>query len=207
MALLARDKVVLFEPAIRVGDFFIRIDILVKDGNRLELIEVKAKSFNSEKPELYGARGGILSGMLPYFQDAAFQTWLLQQAIPSAEIRTFLMMPDKAQIAPIAGINQFFRILPNREVETLVPPDVDGKVLAELLLAKVDVSHSLSEILASPLGFPGGALPFAEAAALWAKHYAADQPVAPPIGAQCGKCQFEASPDSELKSGFRACWK
>ena len=34
-ALLARDHVVLFEPAIRVGDFFIRIDVLVKDGNQL----------------------------------------------------------------------------------------------------------------------------------------------------------------------------
>ena len=72
-ALLARDHVVLFEPAIRVGDFFIRIDVLVKDGNRFELIEVKAKSYNSQKPELFGARGGIRSDMLPYFQDAAFQ--------------------------------------------------------------------------------------------------------------------------------------
>ena len=85
--LLARDHVVLFEPAIRVGDFFIRIDILVKDGNRFELIEVKAKSYNSEKPELFGARGGIRSDMLPYFQDAAFQTWVLQQAFPDARSR------------------------------------------------------------------------------------------------------------------------
>ncbi len=44
--LLKRETVVLFEPAIRVGDFFIRIDILVKSGKRFELIEVKAKSFN-----------------------------------------------------------------------------------------------------------------------------------------------------------------
>lgn len=207
MALLARDKVVLFEPAIRVGDFFIRIDVLVKDGNRFELIEVKAKSFNSEKPELYGARGGIRSDMLPYFQDATFQTWVLQQAMPDAEIRTFLMMPDKAQVAPIGGINQMFRILPNREVETVVAPGVDGKALAERLLAKVDVSQSVSEILASTLVFPGGPLPFAEAAHLWAGHYAADKPVPPPIGAHCSSCQFDAPTDSNLASGFRECWK
>lgn len=207
MALLARDKVVLFEPAIRVGDFFIRIDILVKDGNRFELIEVKAKSYDSEKPELFGARGGIRLDMLPYFQDAAFQTWVLQQAFPGAEVRTFLMMPDKAQVAPIGGINQFFRILPDREEETAVPPGVDGKALAELLLAKVDVSQSVSEILASTLVFPGGPLPFAEAAHLWAGHYAADKPVPPPIGAHCSSCQFDAPADSELASGFRECWK
>ncbi len=206
-ALLAGNHVVLFEPAIRVGDFFIRIDILVKEGNRLELIEVKAKSFNSEKPELFGARGGIRSDMLPYFQDAAFQKWVLQQAFPDAAIKTYLMMPDKAQIAPIGGINQFFRILPNREVETTIPPDVDGKALAELLLAKVDISPSVADIIESPLAFPGGPLPFAEAATLWARHYANDEPVAPPIGAHCGKCQFDAPADSNLESGFRECWK
>lgn len=207
MAFLARDKVVLFEPAIRVGNFFIRIDILVKDGNRLELIEVKAKSYNSVSPELYGTKGGIRSDMLPYFQDAAFQKWVLQQAIPSAAIKTYLMMPDKAQVAPIGGINQMFRILPNREVETVVPPEVDGKALAELLLAKVDITLSVADILASPLAFPGGPLPFAEAANIWAKHYAADKPATPAIGAHCGKCQFDAPADSELTSGFRECWK
>jgi hypothetical protein len=206
-ALLERDQVVLFEPAIRVGDFFIRIDVLVKDGNSFELIEVKAKSFNSEKPELFGARGGIRSDMLPYFQDAAFQYWVLQQAYPDSVIKTYLMMPDKAQIAPINGINQMFRILPNREVETTIPPGVDGKSLAELLLAKVDVSPSVADILASPLAFPGGPLRFDEAAILWANHFGADKPVAAPIGAHCGGCQFDAPADSGLASGFRECWK
>ena len=181
--------------------------MLVKDGNSFELIEVKAKSFNSEKPELFGARGGIRSDMLPYFQDAAFQTWVLQQAFPDAVIKTFLMMPDKAQVAPIAGINQMFWILPDREVETTIPPGVDGKALAELLLAKVDVTTSVADILASPLAFPGGPLPFADAAKLWAKQYANDEPVAPPIGAHCNGCQFDAPAESDLASGFRECWK
>lgn len=204
---LAREKVVLFEPAIRIGDFFIRIDVLVKDGNSFELIEVKAKSYNSVKPELFGARGGIRSDMLPYFQDAAFQASILQQAYPGASIRTFLMMPDKAQIAPINGINQFFRILPDREVETTIPPGVDGQALADLLLAKVDITASVSEILASPLAFPGGPLPFADAAKLWAKHYENDEPVAPPIGAHCNGCQFDSPIGTPMVSGFRECWK
>ena len=100
-----------------------------------------------------------------------------------------------------------FWILPDREVETTIPPGVDGKALAELLLAKVDVTTSVADILASPLGFPGGPLPFADAAKLWATHYANDEPVTPPIGAHCGKCQFDAPADSELASGFRECWK
>src|SRR5690348_10506778 len=49
--LLAQGDVVLFEAAIRVGRLFIRADVLRKEGNRFELYEVKAKSFNSEEGE------------------------------------------------------------------------------------------------------------------------------------------------------------
>jgi len=70
--LAEHDEIVLFEPAIRFGDLFIRIDILVKQGNHFELIEVKAKSYNSLEPEIAGVRTPILKDMLPYIQDVAF---------------------------------------------------------------------------------------------------------------------------------------
>jgi hypothetical protein len=38
---LLKDKVVLFESAIQVNNKLVRIDILVKDGNHFQLIEVK----------------------------------------------------------------------------------------------------------------------------------------------------------------------
>jgi hypothetical protein len=57
------------------------------------------------------------------------------------------------------------------------------------------------------LAFPGGPQPFAEAANLWARQYANDEPLAPAIGAHCNGCQFDAPADSELASGFRECWK
>ena len=107
---LAQENVVLFEPAILVGDFFIRIDILVKKGNRFELIEVKAKSYDSLNPDIEGKQKSISSGMLPYIQDAAFQTWVLKQAYPKADITTFLMMPDKVHPSSIDGVNQIFKI-------------------------------------------------------------------------------------------------
>ena len=40
---LLKDKVVLFEPAIQVNNKLVRIDILVKNGNHFQLIEVKSK--------------------------------------------------------------------------------------------------------------------------------------------------------------------
>src|SRR5690606_6602662 len=88
---LGEERIVLFEPAIRVGPFLVRIDILVKDGEHFELIEVKAKSYDPRDPGFLNKRdGSIASGMRPYLQDVAFQKWILQQRFPKAQIRTFL---------------------------------------------------------------------------------------------------------------------
>ena len=203
---LSRDNVVLFEPAIRVGGFFIRIDILVKTGQRYELIEVKVKSYNSQQPEIEGARGGIKSGMLPYVQDAAFQTWVLQQAFPDARITTALMMPDKAKLAPVGGINQMFKITNRSKVEVRAPAGLDMKALAETLLAKVCVDGYVEQVLNAPLEYPGGPATLGDAASAWAEAYLKDQRITPVIGAHCGGCQFKSKMGDDLKSGFHECW-
>ena len=101
--LLQLDKVVIFEAAIAFEDLFIRIDVLVKDGNQFELIEVKAKSYNSTNPEIVGARGDLLSGMRAYIEDVAFQAHVLRSALPAAQVKTYLMMPDKAVKVNVDG--------------------------------------------------------------------------------------------------------
>jgi len=44
---LEQENVILYEAAIKFDNFFIRVDVLKKGGSRVELIEVKAKSFSS----------------------------------------------------------------------------------------------------------------------------------------------------------------
>lgn len=205
--LLASDFVVLFEPAIRVGNLFIRIDILVKAGNHFELIEVKAKSYNSIAPEIVGSSGKIKADMLPYIQDAAFQTLVLQRAYPGATISTALMMPDKACIAPVDGINQMFKITSDSTIELRVPTGIDAKALAETLLAKVDINSYVGQVLNQPLNFPGGMASIEDAVLTWADAYADNIRLPPRIGAQCGSCQFKAELSAGLKSGFHECWK
>ena len=204
---LSGDNVVLFEPAIRVGDFFIRIDILVKTGQQFELIEVKAKSYDSLKPRFEGARGGINNAMLPYLQDAAFQTWVLRQAFPKAKISTFLMMPDKSTRAPVDGINQMFKIHEHSMVEVRPRPGVDMQELATTLLAKIPIDNYVDHILSTPLEYPGGSAAMDEVAFVWAKAYREDRRLDPLIGAHCGRCQFKADATDALKSGFIECWK
>jgi hypothetical protein len=95
-SLLQREQVVVFEAAVAFEDFFVRIDILIKNGDHYELIEVKAKSYDSTQPDIAGVRAAIKSDMRPYIEDVAFQVWVFQQAVPTAQISTFLMMPDKS---------------------------------------------------------------------------------------------------------------
>jgi hypothetical protein len=42
---LKQDEVVLFEPAIKFKNLFVRVDILKNSGDKIELIDVKTKNF------------------------------------------------------------------------------------------------------------------------------------------------------------------
>ena len=106
--LLKRENVTIFEAAVAFGDLFVRIDILIKQGNEFQLIEVKAKSYNSSRPEIMGAQGDLLSGMRPYIEDVAFQAYVFRCAYPESTVKTYLMLPDKAVPSKIDGLNQLF---------------------------------------------------------------------------------------------------
>lgn len=206
---LQQETVVLFEPAIQVGNFLVRIDILIKESNRFELIEVKAKSFNSLSLEIESKRGGINSSMRPYIQDAAFQTWVLRQAFPQAVISTSLMMPDKAKVATLGGVNQMFKIESvqgRKHVITEILPGLDCVALSKELLAKVPVDKYVAEVLTHPLAYPGGEGFLSDVVMEWSSAYKSDEKIPPRIGAQCGNCQFVAKDGDKRKSGFLECW-
>ena len=80
---LEQENIVIFEAAIRHDNLFIRTDILVKKDNSIELIEVKAKSYDSNKTQPFlTKKGGIKADWRRYIQDIAFQTFVFEQAFP-----------------------------------------------------------------------------------------------------------------------------
>ena len=115
--LLLNDKVIIYEAAIQFENYFIRIDILIKDGNNINLIEVKAKSYTS-KDKFYTSKGFITTSWRPYINDVAFQNWVLEQAMPETNITPYLMLADKNKQTTINGLNQFFKIKKNRRNRT-----------------------------------------------------------------------------------------
>jgi hypothetical protein len=208
--LLERDEVTLFEAAIRYGDLFARIDVLRKSGSQIELIEVKAKSFDSTSDRAFrGARGGIDGGMKPYLQDVAFQRHVLGLAYPQLGASRFLMLADKAKTCSVDGLNQRFRI---RRVdgrpEVTVAPDTDERTIGTPVLARVNVDELVAEILREPIEAPGVAGTLSEVAARWAEHYRTDTRIPPTLGAHCAKCEFRTDPpEAGRRSGLHECWR
>lgn len=205
--LLLQDEVVIFEAAVLWEQLFIRIDVLVKRGNSLELIEVKAKSYNSQAPELVGARGKITSQMRPYIEDVAFQTHVVKKAMPRLTVKSFLMMPDKSVVCDVAGLNQWFPI-ERINGRSRVGVSSAAKAVSALppLLAKVNVDDLVADVVREGVKTPLGMQPIAQVAKSWAEAYALDQKVTPVPTAQCGKCEFKAAPGDSLLSGFKECW-
>ena len=206
--LLERDDVIVFEAAIRHGHLFARVDVLRKCGSQVELIEVKAKSFDSTTDRGFrGTRSGIDSDMKPYLQDVAFQRHVLGLAYTQFRASSFLMLADKAKTCSVDGLNQRFRIrrVGGRPVVT-VAPGTEARTIGTPVLACVNVDDLVDEILREPIEAPGviGTLP--ELAARWAEHYRTDTRIPPTIGAQCAKCEFRADrPEPGTRSGLHEC--
>ena len=212
---LKQDKVVLFEPAIRFENLFVRADILVKDGNHFQLIEVKAKSYNSSDPKIVGANGDLLSGMRPYIEDVAFQAHVLRSALqtlcPGAQVKSYLMMPDKSVKAAVSGLNQLFKIeRANGRAKVTASPL--AKQLAstpglQSLLALVPVDEYVDKVMQDGVRYMSFNAPLPQLATEWAEAYKHDRKIDPMPGKHCGKCEFKTRPQDGLLSGFEECWQ
>lgn len=206
--MLQQENVTLFEPAIVHGNFLVRVDVLIKRGKVLEVIEVKAKSYSGDPASLRGKRNPIAGDIHPYVQDVAFQKYVLQLAFPDSTVTAFLLMPDKSKHATVHGLNQLFKVRRlGRDTEVLINDKALCPGLPDTVLTRVNVDYLASEVLKKPLEIPGGQGSLDKLAKLWANHYQRDEKLPPVIGAQCGNCEFKSDPPSLLKSGFHECWK
>lgn len=209
--LLQRDEVTIYEAALEAQGLFVRVDILRKRGNRVELVEVKAKSYDPDKDgDFRGAKGQLRSDMLPYLQDIAFQRHVAALASPQFEYRCFLMLADKSKSATVDGLNQRFRVRrQGRQVQVILAPGTELSALGEPILTAVSVDSQVAEILTGTVDVAGVPMPFADAASHFASAYREDRRLTPRPGAVCGNCEFKATTPpqaEEARSGFHECW-
>ncbi|MEZ4757655.1 MAG: DUF2779 domain-containing protein [Flavobacteriales bacterium] len=196
-ALLAQEEVTLFEAAFLHDAFLVRVDILVKRGDRLELIEVKSKGIDG--PHELEDRD-----WQEYLDDVAYQTGVVRLAAPGCTVEPYLLVPDKTKRTAIDGLNGLFRISRGvaepggfQPIDVRYTGDVEA-LRAEDLLIKLPVHAAVEERL--PTLMP-------RAVELADSLNPTLQRIATPIGLHCASCEYRgAAPDDPARDGFRQCW-
>lgn len=205
--LLNQDNVVIYEAAFMFKNLFIRVDILEKKGNEINLIEVKAKSFNKETDDVkYNADWKF------YLFDVAFQKYVIEKAYPEFKVTPYLMLADKDKSTTANGLNQMFRISKSAENRTGIfkMNEQLNQINIELdsILSLMDVSEIITRIQNSEERI----LPeyeFENAIELFAKAYEEDRFFDYELKFNiCKKCEFKKDDKKpHLDSGFENCFQ
>lgn len=208
-ALMTQENVVIYEAAICYENLFIRVDVLEKIGNQINLIEVKAKSVHSSDPNPFtNKRGQIQTGWRPYLEDVTFQKYVTEQAFPNCKITAFLMLADKDAQCPSDGLNQKFKLVEEDGRKSIhVPKAPCEDDLEPRILAQIDVDDISQQILNAAPDDEFG-MSFIEKIQHFSDYYAKDIKIKMPIARRCAGCEFHR-PESEtaLKSGKVECFK
>ena len=209
---LLLENVVIYEAAFLVDNFFIRTDILVKTGNQIRLIEVKAKSFNPNEDNIFvGSRGGLVGSWKPYLFDLAFQKHVASLTYPNFHFEAYFMMADKSKKATIDGLNQLFRVPANGNPRTDIIKKVSGiEEIGESVLSEINVDAIVNAIISDQHKYHDN-LGFHEALKLFKDSYLESQYINWETKfSACKKCEFKATHDDKEKgllSGFEYCFK
>lgn len=210
--LLKRENVVIFEAAFLIDGLFIRTDILVKKGTKIQLIEVKAKSYHPENHnEFVGKKGVIKPSWKPYLFDVAFQKYVIQKCHPHYQITSYLMLADKSKTTSIEGLNQKFRITKKTTERTGIIKKMNQlqNPETESILSKINVSDLIYRIetgqdkLLPEFSFEQNIFNLRDT---YLKNNYYNYPIK---CGECKKCEFKTTKEEKekgLKSGFEYCW-
>ena len=170
--LLEKENVIIFEAAFKYKDLFVRTDVLVKKGNDIKVIEVKAKSYDpndednsfilKEKEPKEGKpkiEKFIRGSWIPYLYDIAFQKYVVVNSFKEKKkdelnITAYLMLADKSMCASKDGLNQKFMVLrdKNGRPEIKVVGETKKGDLGENILKEILVEDFIKRIYESEDG-------------------------------------------------------
>jgi len=208
--LLEQENIIIYEAAFLIDGLFIRTDIIVKKGNSIELIEVKAKSYDPSDNNIFvGKRGGLISSWKPYLFDIAFQKYVMQLCYPLWTINSFIMMADKSKTASVDGLNQLFRISRNSGTRTgIIKLTNSIEEIGESVLGRINI-NDIVESIESNKYFYHPNLTFQESIQTFKFHYQQNKFINWPTSfSSCKACEFKTTQEEDqvLKSGFKECF-
>ncbi len=171
------------------------VDILQRQGNVLNLIEVKSISIDGVLPDespFRGKMGAIDRRRRKDLEDVSFQQYILARAFPTLTIVPYLCVVDKSRAATANSTYEHFRLerVDAYRPEAAYTGDVDA-LQHEHVLATVTVSKEVDEILPE-------LEPDIER---FAKTISTEpfKRIPPQVGQHCKGCEY--------RDGFRDCWQ
>ena len=196
--LMQREEITLYEPAFQVGQRLVRVDVLVKKGNRLKLIEVKSKSQDGIDPTWNKEWD-------PYLDDLAFQLLVVRAAHSDCNVTPWLMTPDKSHAATIDNLTSQFQLqmlgwtgsFRNVDVKFVGDDVLAGQIRESRLLRAWDVHELIEQRLDD---VERRAATFEK----WLGEESLQHPGSP-ITKDCFKCEYDATGDCG-RNGFHECW-
>ena len=225
--LFGQENVNIAEAAFRSGNLFVRADIIEKQGNIINLIEVKAKSWHPKEDSFLAKNGKSTNNAIrPYLYDVAFQKYVVEKALKEMfpektfTVKAFLMLADKSRVATVNGLNQLFKIKDGANGRSVVETSIDAmKIVSaipkvERVVQPFDVDEICNHIIngsyeeQKDLDFMEG-IGFKAFVEKMAYHYCHHIKTDCSIGSKCFSCPFHKKPNDDLTllDGYRECWK
>lgn len=102
--LSSNENITLFEPAFEHNQRLARVDIFVKKGDFIQIIEVKSSSIDSS------CANKESKNLKKFIQDITYQYTIVRDLFPDSKISCLLFMPDKAKRTLIDGLAGWFRL-------------------------------------------------------------------------------------------------
>ena len=227
--LFRHDNINIAEAAFLYENMLVRVDVIEKKGNVINLIEVKAKSWNPDEDSFLSKKKNTkatTSDIRPYLYDVAFQKYVVVQALSKMfpeehfTVHAFLMMADKSRTATVNGLNQLFKVKTTPEGRSYVAtaPNameiVTSIPLSERVVRPFDVDEICDNIIngkydeqRDPEFMVGGC--FKEHVKRMANDYCNHKKSDCIIGSKCFSCQFhkKTTDSDKMLDGYCECWK
>ena len=206
------------ESAFLYKNLFIRVDLLQKKDNEINIYEVKSKSWGYEgvddaefkvfiKEYKRGENKGkrvIDPNWKFYLYDIAFQRYIVRNLFPEKKINTHLVLADKLSKTTIEGLNQFFKIEnKNGRKSVSVKKSLNITELGTLPLKVVNVDQVCDFIENTEIEGNSFVDHIEHVSNLYKQKIREWRKV----DHNCFKCQYRNDSFFGLKSGFHECFK
>lgn len=206
------------EAAFNYQDLLIRVDLVVKTGSKIDLYEVKSKSWGYEsiddlannefiKTMKRGKNKGqkvLDSGWKPYLYDIAFQRYVVKKLYPNHRVKAHLILADKSAKTSIDGLNQFFKIQNlNGRKSIVVNEHLTRSDLGHIPLKIIHVDSECDFVEQLNIGSES----FESLIINLANIYTQNRRVWRKIDHNCFNCQYRNDLPEGKKSGFHECFE